>query len=211
MKATPEFILASQSPRRRQLLQAAGYAFRIIMPDVEEIPRADESPARFARRAACDKARAVAATLPPSPRPRVVVACDTIVALGPRIFGKPKSPAGAIRMLKALSGRTHEVISGLALLRIPPAGHPHLAIHSRSRTVRTHVKFRRLTREEIQRYVASGEPMDKAGAYAIQEGAAGMVVSIRGSYTNVVGLPLAELIAWLAAAGIPVTDPAARP
>lgn len=202
IKAAPEFILASQSPRRRQLLQAAGYAFRIIVPNVEEIPRPGESPARFARRAACDKARAVAASLPSSSRPRVVVACDTIVALGPRIFGKPRSAAEAVRMLRALSGRTHEVISGLALLRIPPAGQPHRAMHSRSRTVRTHVKFRRLAAQEIQRYVAIGEPMDKAGAYAIQEGAAGMVVSIQGSYTNVVGLPLAELIAWLADAGV---------
>lgn len=198
----PEFILASQSPRRRDLLTAAGYAFRVVVPDIDEIPQPGESPARFARRAACDKARAVAAGLPRSARPRVVVACDTVVALGPRIFGKPRSAAEAARMLRALSGRAHEVISGLALLRLPPAGSSAGGVQIRSRAVRTQVRFRRLTPAEIRRYISSGEPMDKAGAYAIQEGAADMVISIRGSYTNVVGLPLAELIGWLTRAGV---------
>ena len=202
LKASPEFILASQSPRRRDLLKAAGFDFRVIVPDIDETPNPGESPARFARRAARDKARAVAARLPPSARPRVVVACDTVVALGPRIVGKPRSASEAVRMLQALSGRTHEVISGLALLHGLPDGRSPRGLHSRSRTVRTRVRFRRLTTGEIKRYVASGEPMDKAGAYAIQEGASGMVVSIRGSYTNVVGLPLAELIAWLTDAGV---------
>ncbi len=191
-----EWILASTSPRRRELLAALGRPFAIIAPTVDEIPVPGESPAGYARRAAAEKAAAVAARLPPR-RPnqarRIVIGCDTDVVLGTRILGKPRDAADARRMLRALSGRWHRVISGLCVLRETAGG----AWRERTIVVATEVRFRRISRSEIERYVASGEPMDKAGAYAIQGGAAGMVAAIRGSYTNVVGLPLAELTAIL--------------
>ena len=188
-----EIILASTSPRRRAMLRAAGLRFRVEPPGVEERPRRGESPVAFARRAALDKARAVAERLNASSRPRVVVGCDTIVVLGRRILGKPRDAAEARRMLRALSGRTHCVISGLAVLAETAPGR----WRARSRVVSTAVEFRRLGAAEIEAYIRGGDPMDKAGAYGIQEGAFHMVRSVRGSYTNVVGLPMAELLEML--------------
>lgn len=189
-----ELILASASPRRRELLAALGRPFQVIAPDIDETPRPGERPHAYARRAAAEKAAAVAARLPArTGAPRIVIGCDTIVAVGDRILGKPCDAAEARRMLRALSGRWHCVISGLCVLFEGPNG----AWRERTLAVATRVRFRRLSRDEIAAYVASGEPMDKAGAYAIQGGAAGMVAEIRGSYTNVVGLPLAELIQML--------------
>ena len=177
-----KLILASTSPRRREFLRRLGLRFRIVAPDVDERPRRGESPRAFARRAATDKARAVAARWK---GPGVVIAADTIVVLGRRILGKPKNGADARRMLQALSGRSHVVISGVCVLS---------AGKERSLVVSTRVQFKVLTKQEIDFYLASGEPMDKAGAYAIQGIGAFMVRRIRGSYTNVVGLPVAELL-----------------
>jgi septum formation protein len=191
----PDFdlILASGSPRRRELLARAGLAFRVVVPDIDETPLPRELPAVFARRAALDKALAVADRLGPARRARAVIGCDTIVVLGRRILGKPRDAADARRMLRALSGRTHQVTSGIAVVVDRP-GHPRRSV---ARTISTDVVFRRLDTAGIEAYIAGGDPMDKAGAYGIQEGAAHMVRGIRGSYTNVVGLPMAELLALL--------------
>jgi septum formation protein len=186
MKQPSEFILASGSPRRRELLAQAGLVFTVTKPDVPEVRRRGEKPADFARRLAREKAAAVRARHPGA----TVLAADTIVVLGDRVLGKPRDAADARRMLRALSGRPHQVITAFTL-----AG-PHRSV---TRAVRTRVVFRALTRAEIDAYVATGDPMDKAGAYAIQGGAAGMVASVRGSYTNVVGLPVAEVLAALRA------------
>ena len=187
-----EWVLASSSPRRRALLRRLGHPFRVIAPDIDETPRRGERPTAFVRRAAMEKALAVAARLPPlrRGRRRIVMGCDTIVVLGQRILGKPRDALEARQMLRALSGRTHVVLSGLYVRMESARERPR----QRRRVVKTVVQFRDLSPDEIERYVATGEPMDKAGAYAIQGRAAAMVRAIRGSWTNVVGLPLAELV-----------------
>ncbi len=186
-----EWILASSSPRRRELLALLGRPFRVIEPAIDETPRPGERPAAYARRAAAEKAAAVAARLPlrRNVGRRVVIGCDTIVVLDSRILGKPRDAADARRMLRALSGRCHAVISGLCVLQERTGGD----WIERNCVVSTEVTFRKLSLREIAAYVATGEPMDKAGAYAVQGRAAAMVACLRGSYTNVVGLPLAEL------------------
>lgn len=191
----PEIVLASGSPRRRELLARAGFVFRVVVPGIDETPRVGERPAAFARRAALDKAKSVADRLDPPRRTRIAIGCDTIVVVGRRILGKPRDAADARRMLRTLGGRTHQVMSGIAVVADAP-GRPR---RCRARTVSTDVAFRRLGAAEIAAYVASGDPMDKAGAYGIQEGAAHLVRSVHGSYTNVVGLPMAELLDLLAA------------
>ena len=175
-------ILASSSPRRRQFLKQLGIRFRIVTPRTTEIPVRGELPLHFARRAAIDKARDVAAR---ARNGAIVVAADTIVVLGRQILGKPKSAADARRMLRILSGRRHEVMTGVCVIS---------GRETRSFVSRTAVEFKRLTAQEIDFYVVSREPMDKAGAYAIQGLGSFMVRAIRGSYTNVVGLPVAELL-----------------
>ncbi len=196
----PVLILASQSPRRRDLLKQAGFTFAVEEPNIEEIPRPRETPAAFARRAAREKAQAVRGRLPPPDRGiRHIIGCDTVVAVGASILGKPADPEDAVAMLRRLSGRTHAVLTGLCVLTEQPG----TRLRRRIRLARTDVRFRRVPEAEIRRYVESGEPMDKAGAYAIQGGAAGMVRCIRGSYTNVVGLPLAELIELIADPPVP--------
>ena len=192
--ARDELVLASASPRRRSLLAGAGLRFRVKPAGVDEIPRRGETPAAFARRAAADKALAVARRLgAPRGGRRRVLGCDTIVVLGRRILGKPRDAAEARRMLRALSGRAHRVMTGLALVTQSPGRPDRL----RSQVVATRVEFRRLPAAEIAAYVRSGDPMDKAGAYGIQEGAAHFVRAVRGSYTNVVGLPMAEVLELL--------------
>lgn len=143
---------------------------------------AGESPAAYARRVAVDKAIEVAAQVDPR---AVIVAADTVVVLGQGLLQKPASPAEARRMLRSLSGRWHEVITGLCVL-----GPRRMRVF----TGRTRVQFKKLSAEAIDTYVATGEPMDKAGAYAIQGKGSFMVRAVRGSYTNVVGLPVAELV-----------------
>ncbi len=177
-------ILASQSPRRRRLLRLLGVAFSVRPAAIPERPLPRETPEAHAVRMAKEKALAVALHLPPRERGRAfVLGSDTVVALRRRMFGKPRDADDARRMLRALSGRTHRVVTGVALWR----GSDGRLISGR-RTTR--VTFDRLTRDAIDRYVATGEPLDAAGAYAIQGYACAFIPRIEGSFSNVVGLPL---------------------
>lgn len=175
-------ILASASPRRRTLLKEIGVRFAAVASDLPEISLAGEAPERFVERIAREKALAVAR----GHRDAWVLAADTVVVAGEEMLGKPADAEDARRMLARLSGVEHRVLTGVAL--VAPDG----SICG-SATVSTTVRFRVLTQEEIEAYVASGEPMDKAGAYAIQGGGAGFIEDVVGSYTNVVGLPLDEV------------------
>jgi septum formation protein len=174
-----KLVLASTSPRRRELLASLGLEFEIRSPDIDETPRPDESPGNHAERLAAEKAEAVADDVD-----SVFIAADTIVVLNNRILEKPADEQDAFTMLSALSGNTHEVITGVCIRK-----GSRIDVFS----VATQVIFRTLKKNEILNYIATGCPMDKAGAYAIQGGAAHMVQKIQGSYTNVVGLPLCEL------------------
>ncbi|HZP00640.1 MAG TPA: Maf family protein [Terriglobia bacterium] len=174
------FILASASPRRRELLLRAGFEFDVRAAGIEEIPQANETPEDFARRAARDKALFVAAT---APWDSLVLGADTVVVVDSRILGKPSDVHNARQMLQTLSGRTHRVITGVCLARAPQA-----VLAMRHET--TEVTFRCLDEEEIRNYTESGEPFDKAGGYAIQGLASKFVTRISGCYFNVVGLPV---------------------
>jgi septum formation protein len=177
--------LASASPRRQELLRQIGVSFEVLPSQVEEQPRAGESAPDYVARAAHDKARAVARRvrergLPPRP----VLGADTEVVLDGEVLGKPHDAAHGQAMLARLAGRTHEVLSAVAVVD----GDAELSALSRSR-----VTFAPLTAADIERYWASGEPRDKAGAYAAQGRAAAFIARIDGSYSGVVGLPLYEL------------------
>lgn len=193
MTSSP-LLLASASPRRAELLASAGFSFEIVPAHVDETPQAGEEPEELVRRLSREKAEAVAATHPVA----IVLAADTVVVHDGVLLGKPEDEADAFRMLSALSGDAHEVITGFTLLF--PEGQVH------SEVVITEVQFRDLSEEDINAYIASGDPMDKAGACGIQSGAAGFVSRLHGSYTNVVGLPLAEVIQALRN-GPPPHDP----
>jgi septum formation protein len=186
-------ILASGSPRRRELLSQLGVPFSVVVSDVPEDLDASLSPVEQAVALAERKARAVAATVERG----LILGADTIVVLDGDILGKPVNDADARRMLRRLSGRPHEVITGVALVDAASGG-------SRSAAVTSTVHVRSLADEEIAAYVASGEPRDKAGAYAIQGLGATLIDRHDGSYTNVVGLPLDEVVALLREAGLPV-------
>jgi septum formation protein len=181
MKNSPSIILASASPRRRELLAAAGLDFQVVAPEVDENPLPGELPRACAERLARAKNEAVTAD-------GIILAADTIVAQNQVILGKPADAAHAREMLRALSGAGHEVITAVCIRN---------AVRAVVFSVSTRVVFRTLKDDEIEDYIAGGEPMDKAGAYAIQGGAAHMVRSIHGSYTNVVGLPLCEVLECL--------------
>ena len=172
-------ILASRSPRRAELLSAAGIEFRVRVADIDETPRAGEKALDYSLRLAREKALAVEAA-----PDEVVLGADTIVLLDGEIMGKPRDDADAVRMLGALAGREHEVITGVCLRRGGVV---------RCEAAVTKVRFARLTGDDIAAYAASGEPSDKAGAYAIQGLASRFVERIEGSYSNVVGLPV-ELV-----------------
>jgi septum formation protein len=172
----PRFVLASSSPRRADLLRAAGFEFDVIRIRVDETRRQGESPDVYVKRIA--EAKAVAGAKQANGRP--VVAADTVVVVDERMLGKPSDDDDARRMLKLLSGRTHDVLTGVALA----SGRVQTVIDV------TTVEFEPLSEEEITWYVASGEPADKAGAYAIQGLASRFIRAIEGSYTNVVGLPV---------------------
>lgn len=184
--AMPALVLASASPRRRWLLEKLGRTFAVDAPDIPEIPRPGEAPDHFAARMALEKAAAVAERRPDA----WVLAADTVVTLDDAALGKPKDRDEALSMLRALAGRAHVVHTGVALLG--PDGAP-----SERMVVGTPVVFRALTDEEIAAYVATGEPFDRAGAYAIQGEGAHLVDRVEGSYTNVIGLPLPEVAVWL--------------
>lgn len=173
----PTLVLASQSPRRREILTAAGIPFTIRVPSIEEVRAASESPEAYVQRLAREKAQAV--PLYPS---EVVLGADTVVVLEEHVLEKPAHAADATRMLTLLSGREHQVITGIAL---------RSESHMVSDLAITSVRFASLDPAEIETYVASGEPMDKAGAYAIQGLASKFIERIDGCYFNVVGLPIA--------------------
>lgn len=180
-------ILASASPRRRELLRAAGIAFTARASSLEPPPRRGESPAAFARRAARAKALDVAGG---SSRGTLVVAADTIVVARGKILGKPSSRRDAARMLATLSGTVHRVVTGICLVRAP--GQVLGLEHETTR-----VRFRKLNAVEIRDYLRTGEPFDKAGAYGIQGLASKFVTRIEGCYFNVVGLPVARVYKML--------------
>jgi len=173
-------VLASKSPRRAELLKAAEIPFVVRVADIDETVLPGEKPRDYVLRLAEEKARAV-----PAADSEIVLAADTTVVLGSDIFGKPLDAADATRMLTALAGRCHEVLTGVCAVR----GGKVLA----SEGAVTAVWFNPMTAADIAEYVASGEPMDKAGAYAIQGIASRWITRIDGSYTNVVGLPV-ELV-----------------
>ena len=183
-------VLASGSPRRRALLGRAGFTFEVVESGVDEQIEQDETAGQFALRMACEKALAVA-RLRPSP---LVLAADTVVECAGQILGKPATEQEARTMLFTLSGTTHVVTTAYALAR----GAAVLV----SRQVCSRVRFRELGRAEVEAYIATGEPFDKAGGYGIQNQAGGFVASIEGSVDNVTGLPVAEVTATLARFGI---------
>lgn len=177
MHKSGKLVLASRSPRRAELLAAAGFEFTVRVADVDETPHDGEAPRDYVLRVAEEKARAVAAG-----DDETVLAADTTVVLGNEIMGKPKDAADAARMLRALAGQHHEVITAICLKR---------GDEVQTDIATTAVWFAPMSEAEIADYVASGEPMDKAGAYGIQGLASKFIDRIDGSYTNVVGLPVA--------------------
>ncbi len=176
-----EIILASQSPRRRELLAQMGLTFRVHVSDVDETVAPGTPPAQMVEELSRRKGAAVAALEGPEP---LVIAADTVVAIGDTILGKPHSPEDAFAMLSALSGREHHVYTGVTVIR----GEKAVTFHEN-----TAVRFRPLSEGDIRGYLATGEPMDKAGAYGIQGRGALLVEGIRGDYGNVVGLPMFRL------------------
>lgn len=185
-------VLASSSARRSQLLDQIGVRHRIVAADIDETPQAGEAPADYVVRLAAGKAAAVVAQA--GGRPELpVLAADTTVVLGGRILGKPDGEAGCVEMLTALAGRTHEVLTAVALWH---DGKLRQALSA------SRVAFRAITVDECRRYWASGEAAGKAGAYAIQGCGAVFVERLEGSFSGVMGLPLFETAALLDAAGI---------
>jgi nucleoside triphosphate pyrophosphatase len=172
----PVLVLASGSPRRAAILRSLGVPFRVAISGVDESLRLGEGGAEAAERLACEKAAAIAASesLP-------VLAADTVVLLGEQILGKPESPAEAAHMLRALGGRTHDVVTGVCLVAAGAA---------RSAVDRTRVTFATLSEGAIDWYVATGEPFDKAGGYHIDGRGAALIEGVDGSPSNVAGLPV---------------------
>ena len=193
-------ILASSSPRRQELLREIGIPFQVHAANINEDQSAGEAPMEYALRLAREKAEAVAARYPQS----YVLGADTIVVLKGEVLGKPINHADAARMLRLLSGRTHEVTTAVSLIA-PNLVVPNLVVPgtlAETRASTTKVYFREIAEAEIQQYVAGGEPMDKAGAYAIQGGASRWTDRIEGEFTNVVGLPLSLVTEMLRTTGL---------
>ena len=192
-----KLVLASGSPRRLALLNQAGIEPDLLMPaDVDETPERGELPRRLAQRLSQEKAKLVAGRAKDAGMTALVLAADTVVAVGRRILPKPDLVDEAEACLRLLSGRTHRVYTGICL--VDPRG------RAASRLVETRVRFKRLSRDEINDYLACGEWRGKAGGYAIQGIAGGFVVKLVGSYTNVVGLPLSETLGLLTGQGYDV-------
>jgi septum formation protein len=184
-------VLASASPRRRELLTQAGFDFEVHPADIPEDPNPGEEPIAYATRLAREKAQAVFRQLSAAPEKRAdltVLGADTVVTLDDHLLGKPEDGADAARMLRLLSGCTHRVITGIAVVTAE-------SVEAAAEV--TLVSFSTLSDEEIDAYIATGEPMDKAGAYAIQGRAARWIPRIEGCYFNVVGLPIARVAALL--------------
>ena len=187
------FILASGSPRRRELLQQIGASFEVVVSEAEELFGASLPPGELVKENAVRKAEAVAHEHPGLP----VLGADTVVFLDGRVFGKPQNEAEARDMLRTLSGREHEVATGFAWVKGSDVF---------TEVVTTRVFFGTLSDADIDAYIRTGEPMDKAGAYAVQGRAAAFIESIEGSFSNVVGLPLFDVCRLARKAGIDLYD-----
>ena len=177
-------LLASASPRRRDLLSQIGLKFEVFPAEVEEVPAEGREPAEETVRIALEKAAWVAVRVPPGVW---VLGADTIVVIDGMILGKPRDEEDAAQMLRMIAGRRHRVVTGWGIMRSPDE-------IARKGFVESVVEIKKLDEQVIKTYVKTGEPMDKAGAYAIQGIGAFMVKAIEGSYTNVVGLPLCEVV-----------------
>ena len=195
---TPRLVLASASPRRRELLTQAGLTFRVEPAAIDETPLPGEPAAAYVQRLAVEKAQAVCARHRDEAEPVTVLAADAAVVLADAgiILGTPGSPADAERMLAQLSGRTHAVMTGIAVAGTQPGSDTLAEVEL------TQVTMNLISPAEIAAYVATGEPLDKAGAYAIQGYAARWIPRIEGDYTNVVGLPVCRTVALLAEAAL---------
>ena len=191
-KSSASLVLASSSPRRRELLSQLGFALTIRPADVDESHLPGEKPNDLAKRLARLKGECAARLLGPSSN-TIIVGADTVVALDDMVLGKPIDAEDSYRMLRALAGRVHSVFSGV-----------YVSDHTMSEAlvVETKVRFRNITEQEIKWYVATGEPRDKAGSYAIQGIGGFLIESIEGSHSNVIGLPLAETLAALERLGL---------
>jgi septum formation protein len=187
------FILASGSPRRRELLSSLGIAFTVVKPDIDEAVRDGEEPVAYVRRLSREKAHAVAASLN---EPAVILAADTTVIFEGDILGKPATPDEARSMLTRLRDRSHTVCTALTLLRTDEPA------RARTEHACTEVFMRDYADADMEAYIASGDPFDKAGGYAIQHAGFAPVARIEGSQSNVVGLPIETLRALLAEFGL---------
>lgn len=194
MSIQRKIILASASPRRAEILRNAGFVFEVIATHIDESLRPDEQAPAFVQRLAEAKAEAVASRMNAEPAKNscIIVAADTVVAVGGETLGKPGSADDARGMLRRLSGKWHEVLTGLAVMRMRGADRIQ-----RGTVEKTRVEFAELSNAEIEEYIATGEPFDKAGAYAIQGRGGKFIPRIEGCYFNVMGLPLARLYAIL--------------
>ncbi len=186
-----DLILASASPRRAELLRQIGLDFQVVPSTFEEETLPEADPAQLVMELALNKAKRVAE----STSAGLVIGADTVVFLGGRILGKPSGMDEAVRMLKQLSGQTHQVFTGVALVEVPGG-------KIRVDYEMTRVKFRSLCMSEIEAYVSTKEPLDKAGAYGIQGKGAVLVEAVHGCYFNVVGLPIAKLVMMLQDFGV---------
>ena len=190
-----KIILASSSPRRRELMAQAGFAFEVLVSEADETIET-ETPGEMVEVLSERKAAAVAEEITRqgfAEESVLLVGADTMVAIDGKKLGKPKDEKGAEEMLEELSGRTHQVYTGVTLIRLKKAENGSILQESRTFSEGTDVSFYPLTKEEIRSYIATGEPMDKAWAYGIQGKAAVFVNEIKGDYNNVVGLPIARL------------------
>ncbi|MBM4334953.1 MAG: septum formation protein Maf [Deltaproteobacteria bacterium] len=185
-------VLASSSPRRRELLAAAGFAFEIAEPDIDEVAGPGEAPEAQARRLALEKAHAVAARFPEE---ACVLAADTLVVVDEDVLGKPRDPDEAVEMMLRIQGRTHRVLTGFAFV-VRALGVVE------SDVVESVVRMHAVDRDTARAYARSGEPLDKAGAYAAQGEGGRFVAGISGSRSNVIGLPMESVVARLAGLGV---------
>ncbi|HET9402552.1 MAG TPA: Maf family protein [Candidatus Acidoferrales bacterium] len=192
-----KIILASASPRRAEVLRAAGFEFSVMPAEIDETPNPGEGAVELVERLALLKARAVAGKLR-QPDAAVVLGADTVVMVDGEILGKPHTFEMSVTMLRKLQGRWHEVITGVALLGLNSAHRGVSATEEMVEHETTRVQFSRMTDTEIEEYARSVEPLDKAGAYAIQGRAARFIPRIEGCYFNVVGLPVALITRMLA-------------
>lgn len=202
---TIEVVLGSGSPRRLALMRSLGIEPRVVLPDIDETEHSGEDASTYVRRLAAEKLEAVMKHLGSVGVGTVVIAADTTVEIDGRILGKPEVDTEAVAMLETLSGREHRVHTGLAVAVAGP-GCRGVEWNGHVEVVTTRVWFRDITRAEILDYVASGEPLDKAGAYAIQGGASSFVERIEGPVDAVVGLPLDRLVEICAGLGQPLTS-----